>query len=87
MLSSLNMAFEVDDFPCGGGCGGGGSDQALSQAAPYVISYHNLTPLLPPTPITANEHHPPSTSDTHNTQPPLMPPTTSIRHCTAHHGG
>ena len=65
----------------------GGSDQALSQAAFYAnICYHNPIPLLPPTPITANQHHPPSTSDSHCYHPPLMPPNTSIRHCTTHHG-
>ena len=66
----------------------GGSDQELSQAAPYAhICYRNPTPQLPPSSITANQHHQPTTSDTHQSQPPLMPPTTSIRHCTTHHGG
>ena len=40
------------------GEGVGGSDQELSQAAPYAhICYCNPTPKLPPTPITANQHH------------------------------
>ena len=67
---------------------GGGSDQELSQAAPYAhICYRNPTPQLPPSPITANQHHQPTTSDTHQSQPPLMPPITSFCHCTTHHGG
>ena len=47
----------------------GGSDQELSQAAPYAhICYRNPTPQLPPSPITVNQHHQPTTSDTHQKQ-------------------
>ena len=60
--------------------GGGGSDQALSLVAPYAhICYRNPIPLLPPTQITANQHQPPNTFDTHCYHSPLMSPTTSIR--------
>ena len=40
--------------------------------------------------LPTNTTHPPPltpTAITHHSQPPLMPPTTSICHCTTHHGG
>ena len=64
--------------------GVGGSDHTLKQAALYAhICYHNPTPLLPPKPITANQHHPLlPTSVTHCYHPP--PASTTA---TTHHGG
>ena len=59
----------------------------LKSILDHLKAFLPFTPQLPPLPITANHHHNPPPSDTHQSQAPLMPRTTSIRHCTTHHGG